>query len=255
MNRCWAVLIIIVLTGLFGCAPSKKAVKERNLSYHEVLSKVDERNNRITTAKAKGTITIEDPDESNVGSFMMELVKPDSLRIDLKGPFGVRVGTFTLSQNQFIFYNRMDNTVMVGDPAGERLHSFLPIRMKTHEIINALVGEVPTLNERDTLLNFSIEKEQYTFRYASPEKLTEISIDGDVFVASSYRTTDFDGNEQIGVNVSEIEYNEDIAVPYLIRIVSQAENRSVTIVYDEIIFNKPVICSFTVPPHAKVVKR
>ncbi|MDI6766849.1 MAG: DUF4292 domain-containing protein [Bacteroidota bacterium] len=207
------------------------------------------------TAKAKGTITIEEPDGSNVGSFTMELVKPDSLRIDLKGPFGIRVGTFTLSQSKFIFYNRMDNTVIMGDPTGDRLRSFLPIQMDAHDIINALVGEFPKLDVRDTLVKFAVENGRYLLQYHSPEKTTEYSIDGDAFVVSSYRTLDFDGNEKINAGVSEIEYDEDIAAPYLIRIVSQAENRSITIVYDEITFNEPVTCSFTVPPQAKVVQR
>lgn len=255
MNRSWAALFIIVLSGLFGCAPSKKVVKENTLSYNEVLFKVDERNNKIKTAKASGTITIEEPAGSKVSSFTMELVKPESLRIELKGPFGIRVGTFTLTRQKFVFYNRLDNTVITGYPEGGQLGSFLPVEMDVRDIISALVGEFPILDARDTLVKFTVENDQYVVQYRSLKKLTELSIDSDAFVVSSYSTFDLDSTEQIGAVVSEIEHNKGIATPYFVQIVSQRGSRSITIVYDEIIFNEPAACSFTIPPQAKVVQR
>lgn len=248
---CFAVLVV----GLIGCAPTRKVVKERTLSLGEVVRLVQERNQQIRTMRGEGTITVESPEASGSGSFDVEVKKPDSLCMDLSGPFGIHVGTLVLSREQYLYYNWMDNAAVVGKPNGKTLNDLFRLRLEFDKILNAFTGEFPFPTNQDSVEQFTVENDLYFIRYHTGDEVREYRIDGDAFVVRGYRIVDRAGKPVLTAMASDIDEDAEIVMPKLLRIVFPTERRSVTVAYDEVEFNEPVVCSFTLPKHAEIIYR
>ncbi len=250
-----AVAVLMVFAGVESCAPTRPLMKERTLPADEVVRRVQERNESIRTLDGSGSITVETPEQSNSGSFSMVLKKPDSLRVELNGPFGFRVGTLMLSREQFVYYNRMENSAVVGKPDGSTLNSLFRLRMKFDEVLHAFTGEFPSPAGGDTLERFFVENGMYVLRYQGSGGVKEYRVDGDAFVVTSYRMLDTAGKTAVTMAASDVDEVDHIAMPKLLRVVFPREKRSVTIAYDDLQFNEPVVCRFDIPRQADLIHR
>lgn len=252
--RMWQIVLsAIVIT--VGCAPSAKVYKERTLAADEVMRRVNERGQSISSLHGNGSITIETPEGSSSGSFDLSLKKPDSLLVELHGPFGIHVGTLLLSRERFLFYNNMDNTALVGKPDGRTLNSMFRLRMEFDEILRAFTGEFTSPATGDSLGSESIKDELYVIRYRTEQGTREYRVDGDTFVITSYRMLDSAGKSMLTAQTSDQEDVQGIMMPKFVRIIFPKERRAVTISYDDLTINEPVECSFTLPKHAEVIYR
>jgi len=227
------------------------------MALNDVLYNVGERNKNIHTLKGDGSITVESPEGSNRGSFDAFVKKPDSLRVELNGPFGIHIGTLALSREQFLFYNRMENTAIVGKPDGTTLRSMFRLKMQFDEVIHAFTGEFPAATDGDSLEQFYVHDDLYVIKYHTTDGAKEYRIDGDTFVITSYRVFDRSGTVVLAADATRIESGEEtsIAMPMLLRVIFPEEHRSVTIAYDDVQLNEPVECSFTLPKQAEVIYR
>jgi outer membrane lipoprotein-sorting protein len=237
-----------------GCASRRDLTKEGALTLEDVLSRISARNDAITTLAGYGTITVESPEASNKGAFHVGLKKPDSVLVDLRGPFGIHVGTLLLSRKEFVFYNRMENKVIEGSPDGRTLKSVFRLRLGFDEVLRAFTGEFPMDPVRDSLLGFSVEPDAYVVRSRHAGEDREYRIDGETFIVSSYRVSDGTGNVLLTASTGRFAESSGIAVPKFLRIIFPAEHRSITIAYDDIEVNTTVECSFTPPSEAERIQ-
>jgi hypothetical protein len=237
---------------LAGCISTDKIVLKRDLSIEEVLQRVRERNQIIKTLKGDGTITVESPEESNSGSFDVMLKKPDSLRVEFSGPFGIHVGTLMLSRDKFLFYNSMENKVITGTPDGNTLQSMFRLKMNFEEVVRAFTGEFPMEVSNDSLIRFVVKDDQYVMTFHKDRSTVECYIDGDTFVVTAYRVLDIEGTAILTALASRFESTGDITMPTLLRVIFPKERRSVTIAYSDVQINEPVECSFIPPPQAHI---
>ena len=251
------LIALIAITSISedGCAPTTKLIRERTMSVENVLHYVHERDERIRTLQGNGTITIESPEGSTSGSFDARLKKPDSLRVEFGGPFGIRIGTLALSRERFLLYNRMENRAFVGKPDGSILQSMFRLKMRFDEILNAFTGEFPPASPSDSLYRFDVEDYQYVIRYRTAAGTKEYRIDGDAFIVTAYRVLGTDGRASLTGFSSRPDEADAIIMPRLLRVVFPKERRSVTISYDDVEVNGPVECSFTLPKQAEVIFR
>jgi len=250
-------ILVAVLVAMQGCAPSRTTVKrERTLSAAEVLTHVRERNDMVKTLSGDGSITIESPEGSNNGSFDAMLKKPDSLCVDLRGPLGIRVGSLFLSPERFIFYNRFENTAMIGKPDGKTLRSMFRLTMQFDEVIGAFTGEFPTVSKSDSLESFSVNDEGfYVLKYRTHDGRKEYWIDGDAFIVAGYRVFDGEGSVMVNASAGGVEEDDKIPMPRFLRVIFPHEQRSVTIAYDDVVVNKPFECAFVIPEQAQILQR
>ena len=221
----------------------------------EVLRRVRERNAGVRTLRGNGSITVESPEGGQNGSFEASLRKPDSMLVEFRGPFGIHFATLSLSREQFLFYNRMENKAIVGKPDGSVLQSMFKLKMQFDEILNAFTGEFPPAGAADSLERFTVHDDQYVIAYKSDGGAKEYRVDGDAFVVTSYRVLDADSSAIMYSSASELEPADERVMPRLLRVVFPKERRSVTIAYDDIEINGPVGCSFTLPKQAEVISR
>lgn len=246
---------LLLLGLIMGCAPTASIVRERNLSFEQVFERVRERNEKISTLRGEGTITIEGPESSNSGSFDLNLRKPDSLRVEFSGPFGIRVGTLMLSRSQFIFYNSLEHRAIVGTPDGTSFSSLFNLKLQFDEILRAFTGEFPSTSTNDSLVRFTSDQEGYLAVFKSGELTREYRIDGDIPVVTSYRLLDASGAALVTAMASESDLEGKVTMPMLIRVIFPKERRSISVAYDEVEVNEPVVCAFQIPDQAQIIRR
>jgi outer membrane lipoprotein-sorting protein len=249
------VCIAAAALGIGSCSSPKEITRERTLSSEQVMAMVSQRNNGIHTLTGNGSITIESPERSFSGGFDLNLRKPDSVRVDFNGPFGIDVGTLMVSREQFVFYNSIDNKAVVGTPDGKTLNAMFNLTMNFDEILKAFTGESIS-DVTDSLTRFSVEQGEYVLRYQSENSRKEYRINGDTFVLTSLRL--FDGEAEIPrmtALASEIDVADSVAMPMMLRVIFPSERRSITIAYDDIHFNGDVNCSFSLPQQADIIYR
>lgn len=247
--------VLLLTAGLAACSAPPRAARERNLGADAVFARVAERNRAISTLRGDGSITIESPERSMNGGFDLNLRKPDSVRVDFHGPFGIDVGTLMLARERFVFYNSLDNKAVIGEPDGATLGAMFNLTMRFDEILNAFTGEFAQAADADLLDRFTVEAGEYVALFRGPAGTKEYRIDGDTFVVTSYRMTGPGGREEIRAASSEIENSGEAAMPLLVRVVFPAERRSITISYDDIKVNERVDCAFELPDQAQIQHR
>lgn len=254
MKNLAGIISIIVLLGLNGCASSEKSTTEPSLAFTDVMQHVRERDDKIHTLSGKGSITIETPEASNSGSFRVRLKKPDSLIVEIRGPFGVRVATLALSREQFLFYDWGENRAIVGKPEEQTLRQMLHLAMSFEEIIGAFTGVFPRNDSADTMQQFVTGNDAYKIYFRSVTGSKEYIIDGETFIIKEYSAKE--DSAGILMTASASDFTDDtLPLPQFLRVVFPREKRSVTITYTDVLVNEPVSCAFEIPKQAEIIYR
>jgi hypothetical protein len=238
---------VSILLYFAGCAPQKNIVRERNLPLDQLVARVHSRSESIRTVTGNGSITIESPEESNSGSFDVELRKPDSMLVELRGPFGIHAATLSLSREQFVFFNRMNNEAIIGAPDGKTIQSMFHFTIQFDEILNAFTGDFPFAMDPDSLERFYVQDGLYVAIYKDHGMHREYKIDGDTNIIVHYRLLDSENQPVINAVASRPTEAGDIVVPRLLRVIFPKEHRSITVAYSDIHLNDSVSCAFTLP--------
>jgi len=99
---------IFILLSIAGCrTTSTLNLGNRTIASSEVQDVVRMHHTRIQSMKGEGRISVETPEIGQSGSFILTLQKPDSILINLRGPFGIKVGTALVTRTGFLFYNSL----------------------------------------------------------------------------------------------------------------------------------------------------
>ena len=237
-----------------GCATSLRAKRELTLAPERVMEMVRQRIDAVGTLRGEGVVTIESPEESGSSSFTLNLKKPDSILVNLSGPFGIRFGTLQFTRAQFVFYNYQDNYAFVGKSDGSTLHSMFNLRMTFDQVMRAFTGEffAPGAAAPDS---FSTDGESYVFSYRNGAEREEYRIDGQDYFVRSYRVIDPEGRATLTATAAEPEEDDGLVTPRLLRVVFPRERRSISVAYSEVEVNREASCSFTVPKSADIFQR
>jgi hypothetical protein len=237
-----------------GCAGPERARKELTLGPGAVMRLVKARAEAVRTLRGEGVVTIESPEQSGSSGFNLNLRKPDSILVNLSGPFGIRFGTLLFSRREFIFYNYQDNYAWVGKSDGTTLHSMFNLRMTFDEVMRAFTGEFLSPGEAEPD-SFSTDGESYVLAYRSGAALTEYRVDGQDYFIRSYRVVDGEGRPTLTAMASEPEETDGTVTARLLRVVFPAERRSISVAYSDMEINAGVECSFAIPRSADIFRR
>jgi outer membrane lipoprotein-sorting protein len=251
----WRRAALITSALLFaGCATSLRTARELTLDPDTVKEMVRRRIDAVGTLRGEGVVTIESPEESGSSSFTLDLKKPDSILVNLSGPFGIRFGTLQFTRERFVFYNYQDNYAFIGKSDGSTLHSMFNLRMTFDQVMRAFTGEFfsPGATAPDS---FSTDGESYVFTYRLDGGRTEYRVDGRDYFVRSYRVIDSSGRATVTATASEPEEDDGVVTPRLVRVVFPAERRSISVAYSEVEINREAGCSFTLPKSADIYQR
>ena len=255
MRGWWAVVCGAIILEFSGCVTTSSVHRGMTLTAMDVLQHIKERDEMIRTLKGEGSITMESPEASGNGSFTVELKKPDSLRLELRGPFGIRIGTLAITSERYVYYDWREKRATVGAPDSASLRSILRIPLRFDEVMKAFTGQLFSIGAGDSLSAFSVQRDDYLMRFASSSGVREFYVQPDVLMIESYRRLELDEKPSLVAMASRYDSMSGIVMPQVVRVIEPRERRSVTIVYDDVGINVPVDPSFSIPSTAEVIYR
>lgn len=201
---------------------------------------------------------VQTSNNQNKASFETSLVKPDSMYLSILGAFGIQLAQILVTNDNFIFYEDLQNTAYQGKPNEEVLKNIFKIDLPFSEIIDAFVGSVNLTNHLyKQPTKYSVENDKYILTYIdSTTHFTSVyKVDIRTLGITSFQVIDPNGDVALDCKYSDFELVEGVAVPYSIDIQNVKEGQTVSIKYKKIRANTADISiDFKVPDDATIIK-
>jgi outer membrane lipoprotein-sorting protein len=250
-----AVLSLAVLALLAqSCAAPPSTLRNGTITSDQVHEIVRANQIRMQTAMGEGTISVETPTMAQSGSFALTLRKPDSLMVNLRGPFGIKIGSALLTRQEFWFYSSLENRLFTGETSPRNLLRVLRVNLSFDDLLNLFTGGVfqPTdVGEPDQA---GVEEGQFILLYKNDNGTHKYIIDPRNLLITKIQNLDDQGKllfEQRFVNFQSIDSTQ---IPFNIRIMQPKERRMISVVYSELVLNRQDLeFTFSYPQNAERV--
>jgi outer membrane lipoprotein-sorting protein len=247
--------LVASLMMLSSCAPTKELHKTpASRSAQEVIAAVNARHSDVSTFEAKGSISVESPSFINSGSFELWLKRPDSVRVDIEGPFGIRVASALFAHNRYVFYNSFKNEVIDGELDARNMPMFMNIRIDPADVVDTFCGTRTFLPGETSPDSFSIGEESYTLLFRQKHDKTRYRVDGQTLCITAIEHIDSTGDVWSEENFSYEKRGDGTTVPQSIELHQERLQSSVLLYYDHVRVNAPVAAMLLeIPPDARRV--
>lgn len=244
---CFSVLTFI------GCrTTSTLNLSNRSVSYSEVQEIACNHHARIHTMTGEGEISIETPEIAHSGSFILTLQKPDSILINIQGPFGIKIGSALITRTEFIFYSSFENKVISGLPSAENLNRIFHIQLSFDDLLNLFAGGTFLESDLHAPDETRIEDDQFVLIFNSTKTSRRYWIDPKTMYIQKIQFLDQDRKLAIEQTFSDFENVNGFAIPHTIRIIQPKARQRFTFTYSEVSVNKEKLqFTFTIPNNAE----
>jgi outer membrane lipoprotein-sorting protein len=236
------------------CATHKASIGSKTISADQVHEVVFANQSRILTAKGEGTISIETPAMAQSGSFLLTLKKPDSLLVNLQGPFGIKIGSALVTRTNFLFYNSLENRLYSGETTSRNLSRVMRVTIGFDDLMNLFTGGVflkGDIGEPDTT---GVEDDQFTLLYKNGLGTHKYYIDPRTLLITRTEALDEQGKLEMEQRFLDFQTVDGTLAPYNIRLIQPKERRMVSVVYSNLTLNaQDLEFNFTYPRNAKRV--
>lgn len=139
------IALLLALLMMFGCSLLTPTFKPdlTKTSYHKLLENHSAWQNAIKSLKSSLRITLDSPQYS--GNFDASLLvnEPDSMLLEVTGPFGMRLGKVFVSKNRFIFYNQIMNQFYKGFKEDFMGRNFLQFPVEIGQLKEVITARDP----------------------------------------------------------------------------------------------------------------
>lgn len=250
-------IIIIFLTGFYGCVPSQPTEEFELLPSERLINRLEVNRRKIRNMEGNGTMFVKTPQLENSASYRVILQKPDSMQLSIMGPFGIELAEALVTGDEFIFYDALQNTAYTGETNSDALQNIFRIDLTFEDIMDAFVGSINlTENLYKTPDKYEVEYDKYVLTYNDPKKniTKRFKVDVRELAITDYEITSAEGDVNIVCKYSKFELIEGVAVPFKIDIFNKPQNQRVSIEYKKIVTNKNSIgIDFLLPDDATVI--
>ena len=257
------VFFVLTLMSFFsilfidGCIPSKPVQEERLISADRLIKRLEANRRKIKTLSGYGTIAIKTTDIDAKSSFNVEIKRPDSVKISFFGPFGIDLASALITQQNFQFYDAINNNYYKGKLKSDAMKQVMKINISFDELMDVLTGSV---NLTDRLRN---EPDRYestddlyrlTYNDSTALKASIYMIRQNDLGITEYDVNDFKGKNLINAKYSDFREIEDTPIPYTINLNEFVNNQKIKIEYRSIDVNKEIgDLKIDIPNDAKVI--
>lgn len=246
-------LFILAATLLAACASTPALDTSKPIDPREVMRRVEERGANLVALRGQGKITVESPEFSGGGSIGVRLLRPDSLQLEITGPFGVTVARGLVTDRSFQFYDGTNNTVAEGSSTAENLRRVLRFPITFDDILAVLTGTLGfDAAPRDSEPTGRLDGGSYLLSWESEGETLEYGIDTGTLAITRFTRRGADGLVLEEILFRDFRSHAGIDVPHIVSISRPADGESLSIVYDRITLNDlPVTFDFSYPKSAR----
>ncbi len=249
------LLSVIVIVG---CVPSKPTDEVEILSSERLINKLEVNRRRIKSFEGSGTISVKNPQMNNSAAFRIVLQKPDSIYLEILGPFGIELAQALVTKSNFIFYDALKNTAYEGKVDDEVLRDVFRIDLSFSDLLDAFIGSVNlTNNLYKQPTNYEVIYDKYLITYVDSIsfKISQYKVDVRELGITEYFLKEKNGGSIIEGKYSDFGIIEGVAIPYKIELRNNKENQLVMVEYKNISANKKnIYVDFKIPEDATIIK-
>jgi outer membrane biogenesis lipoprotein LolB len=247
-------LAVSLLFVLAACSSTPGINSSGPIETRDVLRLVSERNSAITAVEGYGTISIDSPEMSNSASISVKMLRPDSLQLDINGPFGVTVVRSLVTRNSFIFYDGFNNTVAEGPTTSDNLRKVLRVGLEFEDILDIVSGAIRLPDESLGLPEGFRDNDNYMLTWKGDTGSREYTVDLRYRAVRRYIRRDKTGDIMEEVNYKDFRKRGQHHLPQVMSISRPASEESLSLVFQNQTVNDfPVQFSFSAPRSAKRV--
>lgn len=253
MFRFYFFAICVSIFTLVGCrTPSPLNFANRSISYSEVQEVTRKHHASIHSISGKGQISIETPEIARSGSFILTLQKPDSVLINFKGPFGIKIGSALVTRTEILFYNSFENKLITGSSSTENLNRILHVQLSFDDLLNLFAGGTFLESDLHAPDETQIENDQFVLVFSSSKNSRRYWIDPTTSYIQKVQVLDQSGKLALEQTFSDFEDVNGYTMPYTIRVTQPKARQMLTLTYSEILVNTEALhFTFKIPPNAE----
>jgi outer membrane biogenesis lipoprotein LolB len=239
---------------LVACSSTPAIDMSGPIDANDVLRLVAERNAAIRALEGYGSISIDSPELSNSGSISMKMLKPDSLQIDISGPFGVTVARSLITSRSFMFYDGFNNTVVEGPTTSDNLRRVLRVGLEFGDILSILSGAIALPERTGEGMDSYRDNDRYVFIIRDDAGSREYSVNLNYLAVQRFIRRDLAGDITEEVNYRDYRRKSGHTLPHVISISRPMYEESLSLVFqNQTVNDYPVTFTFSAPRSAKRV--
>jgi outer membrane lipoprotein-sorting protein len=253
MTRCSLIPLCLSFFIVSGCrTTSLLKLSEHPVSWSEVQEVTRGHHERIHSMSGEGQISLETPEIAQSGSFILTLQKPDSVLIQLRGPFGIKVGSALVTRTEFLFYNSLENKLITGLSSTENLNRILHIQLSFNDLVSLFAGGSFLESDSHAPDDTKIEDDQYIFEFYDEMSSRRYWVDPTSLLIQKVQFLDQSRKVALEQTFGKFEDTDGFAMPYAICIVQPRTHQRLTITYSEIRVNTEKLhFTFIIPQNAE----
>lgn len=242
-----AVTFAFVL--LAGCSPTKMEYIAVSMNADEIMRALDRRNRDVRSLVGIGQVSVDTPELSNLGTLSVSVLKPDSLLVEITGPFGVGVAKGLVTRAQFQFYNGIDNRFYTGTTNARNLRAILRMSIEFDDVIELLTGCIRFTHHDTTARGTATwNGSECTLRFATEFETVDYVIDADYDCVTRYTKKNTDGEILEEVKFKDFKARGEFSIPRVVSIERPPFQQSMTVLYETMKINDmPIDFTFKVP--------
>ena len=241
---------------LAGCTPKKTSMITRSMTPDEIMKIIEQHNREIISLQGFGQISIDTPELSNNGSISVKLLRPDSLLVDITGPFGVGVARGLVTSMNFQFYNGIENKLFYGATNARNMKNILRMSVEFPQIINLFAGTMNFSNHPEGVTPTGVWRgNEYLISYTGAEETTEYVIDADYESITRYLKKNSQGDILEEIKFKSFKSKSDLYIPQVISINRPPLEQTLTLFYESQTINEfPIDFTLKIPSGAMKVQ-
>jgi outer membrane lipoprotein-sorting protein len=254
--RWFSFISVLFFLTCTGCrTTSTLNLENRPITSAEVQEIARTHHTRIQSIQGEGRISVETPEIAQSGGFILTLRKPDSVLINIQGPFGIKIGSALVTRNEFSFYNSLANQLITGSTSIENLNRILHVQLSFDELLNVFAGGGFIKDDLRAPDETRMEDGKFVFIYTSSNTSRQYWIEPTSFYIQKVQFLDRSGKVTLEQSFNDFEYVDGIAMPYIIRITQPKSQQMLTLTYSDIMVNVDQLhFTFTIPQNAERIR-
>ncbi len=256
MVQRFSFALVLFFLSFIGCrTTSTLNLSNRSITSAEVQEIARTHHARIQSIQGKGRISVETQEMAQSGAFILTLRKPDSVLINLQGPFGIKVGSALVTRTGFSFYNSLENQLITGSTSIENLNRILHVQLDFDDLLNIFSGGGFLDDDLRSPDETRIEDDQFVFIYTSHNSSRRYWIEPTSLNIQRIQFLDRSGKVTLEQAFNDFENVDGLAMPYAICITQPKTQQMLTLKYSDIMVNvKQLQFTFTIPQNAERIR-
>jgi hypothetical protein len=132
------IYFVFILCSILIISCSAPKPTEEGFNISGIIVSINRTSQIVKSLKGNGNISLEDSGGGNSGNFRVSVLKPDSIFLNVTGPFGINVAKALISRDTFLFHDAFNNVVVTGKPSAKNLTELIKINVEFDDIIDII---------------------------------------------------------------------------------------------------------------------